>query len=241
MTDRLLVLPGAPALSGFRIEKLLARIAALQPAVTGLSAHFVHFTALKRPLTDAELSVLRQLLTYGPRAAAATQGGEAERLLVVPREGTISPWSSKATDIAQVCGLSAVERVERGIEYRITSRQPLGRQRLSQLAPALLDRMTETALLDAAEAERLFGHTAPRPAKRIALAGGRAALEQANREMGLALSADEIDYLLVSFRQLGRDPTDAELMMFAQANSEHCRHKIFNARWMIDGREREES
>ena len=236
-----LILAGTPALSGFRLEKLLARIAALEPAVTGLGSHFVHFAALTRPLADGELRILQQLLTYGPRAAAPTESGEAERLLVVPREGTISPWSSKATDIAHVCGLSAVERIERGIEYRIASRRPLGPQRLLQLAPALLDRMTEMALLDAAEAGRLFGHSAPRPARRIALAGGRASLEEANRAMGLALSADEIDYLLASYRQLGRDPTDAELMMFAQANSEHCRHKIFNARWIIDGREREES
>jgi phosphoribosylformylglycinamidine synthase len=241
VTGRLLVLPGAPALSGFRIEKLLARIAAAEPAVTGLGSRFMHFAALARPLTEPEPRILQQLLTYGRRACAASHGGDGERLLVVPREGTISPWSSKATDIAHVCGLSAVERIERGIEYRIAARRPLGPERLSQLAPVLLDRMTEMALLDAAEAERLFGHSAPRPSKRIALAGGRAALEEANRAMGLALSADEIDYLLASFRQLGRDPTDTELMMFAQANSEHCRHKIFNARWIIDGSERQES
>ena len=241
MAGRLLILAGAAALSGFRIEKLLARTAALEPAVTGLTAHFVHFADLARPLSDAELRILQQLLTYGPRAAATSHSGEAERLLVVPRAGTISPWSSKATDIVQVCGLAAVERVERGIEYRVAARRLLGPERLSQLAPVLLDRMTEMALLDAAEAGRLFGHSAPRPARRIALAGGRGALEEANRAMGLALSADEIDYLLASFRQLGRDPTDAELMMFAQANSEHCRHKIFNARWIIDGRKREES
>jgi phosphoribosylformylglycinamidine synthase len=241
MSERLLVLPGAPALSGFRIEKLLARISALEPAVTGLAAHFMHFASLVRPLSEGESRILQQLLTYGPRAAASPGSTDAERLLVVPREGTISPWSSKASDIAHVCGLAAVERIERGIEYRIAARRPLGPQRLSQLAPALLDRMTEMALLDAAQASRLFGHASPRPLRRISLAGGRAALEEANRAMGLALSADEIDYLLASFRQLARDPTDTELMMFAQANSEHCRHKIFNARWIIDGRERDES
>ena len=239
--ERVLILPGTPALSSFRVEKLLARISALEPAVTGLTSQFVHFAAITRPLTDGELRTLEQLLTYGPRAAAPAHGGDTEPLLVVPREGTISPWSSKATDIAHVCGLTAVERIERGIEYRIAARRPLGAQRLSQLAPALLDRMTEMALLEAAEADRLFGHSAPKPAGRIALAGGRAALEEANRAMGLALSADEIDYLLASFRRLGRDPTDVELMMFAQANSEHCRHKIFNASWVIDGRAREES
>src|SRR6185437_9420707 len=240
MSQSLLVLPGGPALSGFRIEKLLARIATLEPAVTSLASRLMHFVALARPLTDGELHILRQLLTYGPRSSPAQEGG-GERLLVVPRTGTISPWSSKATDIAHVCALSAVERVERGIEYRIGARSPLGPQRLAQIATALLDRMTEMALFDDGEAHRLFDHSAPKPAQRIRLAGGRAALEEANRAMGLALSADEIDYLLASFLQLGRDPTDVELMMFAQANSEHCRHKIFNARWIIDGREQEES
>src|SRR6185312_10293812 len=240
MSQSLLVLPGGPALSGFRIEKLLARIATLEPAVTSLASRFMHFVALARPLTDGELHILRQLLTYGPRSSPAQEGG-GERLLVVPRTGTISPWSSKATDIAHVCALSAVERIERGIEYRIGARGPLGPQRLAQIATALLDRMTEMALFDDGEAHRLFDHSAPKPAQRIRLAGGRAALEEANRAMGLALSADEIDYLLASFLQLGRDPTDVELMMFAQANSEHCRHKIFNARWIIDGREQAES
>ncbi|HUN71968.1 MAG TPA: hypothetical protein VMU52_06610, partial [Steroidobacteraceae bacterium] len=159
MSGRLLILRGAPALSGFRIEKLLARIATMEPAVTSLVSHFVHFASLAHPLGDGELRILQQLLTYGPRAAAPRSEdqsddprGAAERLLVVPRAGTISPWSSKATDIARVCGLAAVERIERGIEYRIAAREPLGPQRLLQLAPALLDRMTEMALLDAAEA-----------------------------------------------------------------------------------------
>jgi phosphoribosylformylglycinamidine synthase len=238
---RLLALPGGPALSGFRIEKLLARIAAVEPGVTGLAARYMHFAALAGTLTEAQQRILRQILTYGSRVPAGSEGGEGERLLVVPREGTISPWSSKATDIARVCGLAAVERIERGIEYRIAASQPLGPERLLRIAPALLDRMTETALLDEAQAGKLFGHSAPRPAMRIPLAGGAAALAEANRAMGLALSEEEIEYLLESFRQLGRDPSDVELMMFAQANSEHCRHKIFNARWIIDGRERAES
>ena len=236
---RILTLPGTPALSGFRLDKLLARLRLLEPAVGGVSARFVHFVALDRALTAQERERLERLLSYGPRASGAQSDGEP--LWVVPREGTISPWSSKATDIARVCALQAVQRIERGIEYRLAAAAPLGKQTLSRLAPALLDRMTEMALYEAAEAARLFGHASPRPCKRIALSGGRSALEAANREMGLALSADEIDYLLASFRQAGRDPTDAELMMFAQANSEHCRHKIFNARWIIDGEAREES
>ncbi len=237
----MLQLPGAPALSPFRIAKLVARLTALEPAVRGLDSRFVHFVDLERPLAAAELEILERLLTYGPRIAAALQEGEGELLLVVPRTGTISPWSSKATDIARVCGLDGVRRIERGIAYRVLASRPLGREGLTALAPALLDRMTETALFDPAAAEILFSHAAPRPLVRISLRPGRRALERANLELGLALSADEIDYLLSSFQRLGRDPTDVELMMFAQANSEHCRHKIFNASWIIDGRPREDS
>jgi phosphoribosylformylglycinamidine synthase len=241
MTGELVTLPGAPALSGFRIEKLLARLRALESAITGLEARFMHFVALARPLSLPERQILEQLLRYGPRAAGARCAAGGESLLVVPREGTVSPWSSKATDIAHVCGLTAVERIERGVEYRLLCAAPLGGERLERLAPALLDRMTEMALLEVAGAARLFAHSPPRPLLRVSLERGRAALEQANRTMGLALSGQEIEYLLASFRRLGRDPTDAELMMFAQANSEHCRHKIFNARWIIDGEEKEES
>ncbi len=235
----ILTLPGTPALSGFRIEKLLSRLAALEPGITDLSAHFVHFVALDRAPSAEERKRLERLLTYGPHAEQRTGGGEP--LWVVPREGTISPWSSKATDIAHVCGLAGVQRIERGIEYRLSAGRALGAERLARLAPVLLDRMTEMALYEVAEAARLFGHASPKPLKRIALSGGRSALTEANREMGLALSPDEIEYLLSTFSQIGRDPSDAELMMFAQANSEHCRHKIFNAEWVIDGKAREES
>ena len=242
----MLQLPGAPALSAFRIAKLLERLAALEPAVKGLDARFVHFADLDRDLTAAELDILEKLLTYGPRIEPATSELAGERLLVVPRAGTISPWSSKATDIAHVCGLTAVRRIERGIEYRLLDSRPLGPERLASLAHVLFDRMTEMVLFDPQHAQRLFGHEAPRPLVHVELgaadeAAGRAALERANRELGLALSSDEIDYLLTSFRRLGRAPTDVELMMFAQANSEHCRHKIFNADWIIDGQQRTES
>src|SRR5581483_11546805 len=231
------MIPGAPALSAFRIAKLLSRLQALEPAVSALETRFVHFADLKRALTPAEREVLERLLTYGPRMGAST-AAVGETLLVVPREGTISPWSSKATDIAHVCGLEeAVHRIERGILYTVASKQPLGRERLKALAPVLLDRMTEMALFDPREAERLFGHAQPKPLVRVPLAS----LEAANRELGLALSADEIQYLQASFQRLGRDPSDVELMMFAQANSEHCRHKIFNAEWIIDGAKRDES
>ena len=230
----MLVLPGPPALSTFRIAKLLERVQALEPAVQGLEARFVHFADLAAPLSGAEQAVLAQLLTYGPSLAAAS-AATASRILIVPRAGTISPWSSKATDIAQVCGLRPVRRLERGIEYGLSAARPLSRAALTRLAPALCDRMTEMALWETADAARLFEQTPPRPLATVSLAGGRAALIEADRRLGLALSAEEMDYLLESFARLKRDPTDVELMMFAQANSEHCRHKIFNARWIIDG------
>ncbi len=237
----MLEIPGAPALSAFRIHKLLGRLAASNPSVTALSSRFIHFVETERELTAAEYAVLAQLLTYGPRMEESAEQDSGERVLVVPRAGTISPWSSKATDIAHVCGLQAVRRIERGIVYYVQASRPLGREGLAALAPVLLDRMTEMALFDTAEATQLFEHAAPRPLGVISLSGGRAALEEANERLGLALSGDEIDYLLESYGRLGRDPTDVELMMFAQANSEHCRHKIFNARWIIDGRECEKS
>jgi phosphoribosylformylglycinamidine synthase len=237
----MLELAGPPALSAFRLAKLLDRLTVLDSRLLGLEARFVHFADLARPLGAHELQVLGQLLTYGPRLPPLEERRAAGCLLVVPRPGTISPWSSKATDIVQVCGLSAVRRIERGIEYRLHAAQPLGSSELPRLAPPLHDRMTEAVLTDRAEAAQLFERSSGRPLEHVPLAGGRAALERADRELGLALSAQEMDYLLESFRRLGRDPTDVELMMFAQANSEHCRHKIFNARWMIDGQPREES
>ncbi len=235
----MLRIPGAPALSAFRIAKLLERLQALEPSVSSLDACFTHFADLARPLAPAQRVVLDQLLTYGPRLPAGKLDGQS--VFVVPRAGTISPWSSKATDIAQVCGLDAVLRLERGIEYRLRATRALDRAALTRLAASLRDPMTEMALLDEADAAGLFAHAAPRPLAAVSLAAGRAALKAADARLGLALSSDEMDYLLESFQRLARDPTDVELMMFAQANSEHCRHKIFNADWVIDGQPRDES
>jgi phosphoribosylformylglycinamidine synthase len=236
----MLLIEGPPALSAFRIAKLLQRLSALDPAVRSLDARFVHFADLAAPLSAAQRSVLGQLLTYGPRLAPAAHPG-AGRLFIVPRAGTISPWSSKATDIAHVCGLADVRRLERGIEYRVGGEGTLTRERLAQLAPALSDRMTEMALFEPEQAAQLFEQSAPQPLSQVSLAGGRSALAAADRRLGLALSHEEMDYLIDSFGRLGRDPTDVELMMFAQANSEHCRHKIFNASWVIDGKPRAET
>ncbi len=237
----MLEIPGPPALSAFRVTKLLQQVQAIEAAVLGMSARFVHFAEVARPLEASEREILTRLLTYGPAAGRSAEEESGERVLVVPRAGTISPWSSKATDIVQVCGLASVRRVERGIAYRLRASRPLTRPQLTALAEALFDRMTEMPLLDFADAARLFEHAAPRPLTRVSVASGRVGLEQANRVLGLALSDDEIDYLMASFRRLGRDPTDVELMMFAQANSEHCRHKIFNASWIIDGAPRAQS
>ena len=230
----MLLLPGSPALSSFRLDKLLSAVQARCADVTSVTARWYHLADLKRDLTADERHILDRLLTYGPQLEAA--GEEGELILVVPRFGTVSPWSSKATDIAHVCGLDAVERLERGIAYRLQGRSTPARAALERIAPALYDRMTEVALLDAADAAALFERHVPRAFERIdVLKHGRTALEEANQRLGLALAADEMDYLLENFLRMGRDPTDVELMMFAQANSEHCRHKIFNADWIIDG------
>src|SRR5579863_7642593 len=165
----MLEIPGAPALSAFRIAKLRERLATVEPAVRGLAARFVHFADLERPLAAAERELIGQLLTYGPTLAAEAGAAAGERVLIVPRAGTISPWSSKATDIVRVCGLTSVRRVERGIEYTVRAARALGAAGLTRLAPALFDRMTEMALLDSAEAARLFEHTPPKPLATVSL------------------------------------------------------------------------
>ena len=228
----MLVLPGASARSSFRLAKLLDVLREELPGLDRLRCHSVHLLDLARPLDETELSELHALLDYESEAPPA----ELPRvdLVVVPRPGTISPWSSKATDILQRCGLTAVKRVERGVSWTLEG--DLSPAQRDHAAHLLHDRMTEAVLTELAEAEVLFETHTPRPVGTVpVLSQGREALEQANNALGLALAADEIDYLLAAFRGLGRDPRDVELMMFAQANSEHCRHKIFNASWTIDG------
>jgi len=234
--SQILKLRGRSALSPFRLDKLKRSLAKVVPSITAIHAEFWHFAALSRPLTAEERQRLGRLLTYGP--AMANGDARGDLLLVVPRLGTISPWSSKATDIAHHCGLKAVERVERGVAWYFGKPgwMPLEAHERAALAPMIHDRMTETVLTDLDGVEALFAHHPPTPLATVdILRGGRDALVAANREMGLALSGEEIDYLTQTFTRLGRNPTDVELMMFAQANSEHCRHKIFNAEWIIDG------
>ncbi|HEU4581959.1 MAG TPA: phosphoribosylformylglycinamidine synthase [Polyangiaceae bacterium] len=238
----MLRLSGSSALSPFRRDRLLARL----PRVRQLSAQFQHFVSLERELTAAELAVLQQLLDYSPRAelagprAVAHEAEQGQLLIVAPRLGTISPWASKATEIARVCGLSAVRCIERGVAYTLSLAS--GAELSEAERRVLHDPMTQSTFASYDEVERLFAETAPRPHQRIdVLSAGRAALERANRELGLALDDDEIDYLVASFRRLGRDPTDVELMMFAQANSEHCRHKIFRGHFTLDGEPQQRS
>jgi phosphoribosylformylglycinamidine synthase len=232
----MLHLRGSPAHSEFRLHKLQHSCRKVLPGLAALHADYLHVVELDAPLRAAGQEVLARLLSYGSGTAAAACSGI--ELVVVPRPGTISPWSSKATDIARNCGLEAVRRIERGIVYTLdlpdTTR--LDARQRDALLPLLHDRMIETVLFDIDATDVLFRHAVPAPCERVdVLGGGRAALEKANRELGLALSADEIDYLAENFTALGRNPVDIELMMFAQANSEHCRHKIFNADWVIDG------
>jgi phosphoribosylformylglycinamidine synthase len=223
-----LKLPGAPALSTFRLDKLNARLAGLDPTLRVIEARFWHFVEVDEPLDAQKRRVLDSLLNT-PEVPQGSPSTEPHRVVVVPRLGTISPWSSKATDIARQCGLEGVRRIERGTVYDLT------------LAPGaavseLHDRMTETVLGSVDEADLLFRHVAPKPLAHVGLLErGRDAIEEANVSYGLALAPDEIDYLVDYFTRAGRNPTDVELTMFAQANSEHCRHKIFNASWVIDG------
>ncbi len=238
----LLSLPGPVACSAFRLERLLRQAQAVLPALLSLHARHWHFVQVDRALSKAEHSRLEALLSYGEPGTRPSADGEA--VLVVPRPGTVSPWSSKATDIARQCGLEAVIRIERGVLYTLAlSRRTRPAATAHNALLALLhDRMTESVLDGVAQAEVLFANRAPAPLARVPLgADAQAALARADRDLGLALSEDEIAYLANYFSGLGRAPTDVELMMFAQANSEHCRHKIFNAAWEIDGEARPET
>ena len=224
---------GSPALSPFRLEKLLTALRQRVPVVTDGYAEFLH--VVDGSLTTHDREVLDRLLRYGPTATQRHLTGEPT-FLVVPRPGTLSPWSSKATDIAHNCGLGSVRRIERGIAWYLDAERPLTASEQIALKPLLHDRMTEAVLEPGDDPAMLFAHAEPGPLTIVdMLGGGRDALTAANRDLGLALAEDEIDYLLERFTRLARNPTDVELMMFAQANSEHCRHKIFNADWIIDG------
>ncbi len=234
------ILRGSPALSEFRVNKLLELCREQSLPVTGIYAEFMHFADLTAELDAQELEKLEKLLTYGPKI----EGHQPEGLLllVTPRPGTISPWSSKSSDIAHNCGLNKVKRLERGTAYYIEASAELTEQQIAAVKGLIHDRMMESVFTELEAAQALFNVAEPAPMTPVdVLGGGRKALEEANVSLGLALAEDEIDYLVDSFTKLGRNPNDIELMMFAQANSEHCRHKIFNADWTIDGVVQEKS
>jgi phosphoribosylformylglycinamidine synthase len=235
---------GGNAISDFEVQQLLPRLAALSDKITGLSARFVHLAAFDGEPDAALVAGVGELLTYGEPATEAhgkLEATGAPALLVMPRLGTVSPWASKATDIAHNCGLN-LHRVERLVEYRVglksglLSKAALSAEQLQSVAELLHDRMTENVSLDRSQAQALFTELNAASMEQVDVLGeGRSALERANTDWGLALADDEIDYLVNAFTGLHRNPTDVELMMFAQANSEHCRHKIFNAQFTIDG------
>ncbi|MET3107444.1 phosphoribosylformylglycinamidine synthase [Oxalobacteraceae bacterium GrIS 2.11] len=254
----MLILPGSNALSPFRTQGLLVRLQALEPSIVAVTGRFTHFIDSQAALSADEISRLSALLSYGDAFEENRErDADTNLYVVIPRFGTISPWASKATDIAHNCGMNQIKRIERGISYRVQMKSGLlaglvstltGQQKKNsgelsqQIANLLHDRMTEIVLQDEAEASGLFQELRAQPLAFIdILSGGANALQRANKELGLALSEDEIDYLLNAFTEARRNPTDVELMMFAQANSEHCRHKIFNADWIIDGEQQDMS
>ncbi|SFD41342.1 phosphoribosylformylglycinamidine synthase [Massilia yuzhufengensis] len=249
----MLILPGSNALSAFRSQRLLSQLQAVAPSIVAVQARFHHFIDTSAALTPDDTERLTAMLTYGEPAAQALYEGVTEEFFVIPRLGTISPWASKATDIAHNCGMGHVHRIERGVGYTVVLKggilgtgigapKKLQDAELQAVAALLHDRMTETVLRSADQAARLFDELEGRPLETVdVLQEGREALLRANTELGLAMSIDEIDYLHEAFTKAGRNPTDVELMMFAQANSEHCRHKIFNADWVIDGVQQDKS
>ena len=244
-SKHLLHFEGGNALSAFRAQALLPRLQAVSPRITGVSARHVHWVWSEGQLPAPAVATLEALLKYGD---AYTGPSDGALIVVAPRLGTVSPWASKATDIAHNCGL-AIKRVERVTEFRVTLKtgllggaKALTAEELQAAAAVLHDRMTESVLLQREDAVHLFDERAGRPMEHVdVLSLGRSALVSANKDFGLALSDDEIDYLVDAFTGLKRNPTDVELMMFAQANSEHCRHKIFNANFTIDGEAQEHS
>ena len=235
----MIVKEGPASHSPFKLESLLRRLQSIDQNITGLGARFIHFIDSKNDLGEEQDRILDSILEYGPNWPFGAD--EGFKIFTLPRFGTTSPWSSKATDIAKVCGLSSIERIERGVVFSLALTNKDKRPK-KEAIDLLYDRMTEVAITDLKQAKEIFSSLEPQPFSEVdILSDGKSALETANLQLGLALNDDEIEYLLEQFTKLNRNPTDAELMMFAQANSEHCRHKVFNADWMIDGIEKERS
>jgi len=232
-----IVLKGYPAFSGFRVAALLESLCDRAPElkIVSVKTSFVYF--LEAELAPDEETIEKAHALLGVVGDFSSSDG----FLVTPRKGTISPWSSKATDIFHNCGLTNILRVERGIHYQLIRKDGtvLGLEEAQPVLALLHDRMTEGVYVDISD---IFQHIEPAPCVEVDIrTGGRAALEKANVEMGLALSDDEIDYLNDAYQKIDRNPTDVELVMFGQVNSEHCRHKIFNADWIVDGEKKDQS
>lgn len=234
-------LDASRALSDFRTERLLKKIRQFVPGVATLNSRYIHFVHTADELSVLDMTRLKDILNYGEECLVTHT---PNKFLVVPRLGTVSPWASKATDIIHNCGLNQVLRVERGTLYELTFKEPrlLTDKEKEQIASVIHDKMTESVVDPDVSAEVVFGEAQGEPMRTVdILKEGREALVRANGEFGLALNEDEIDYLVDAFTKLERNPTDVELMMFAQANSEHCRHKIFNAKWTIDGKDKDKT
>ena len=234
-------LDASRALSDFRTERLLKKIQKICPEVVTLNSRYIHFVNVDGALSSEEFHTLVSILDYGEEAIVTAS---TERFMVIPRLGTISPWASKATDIVHNCGLRKVLRVERGTCYELILKgnAVLKPEEREAVAAVLHDRMTESVVSPDVNPAIVFADAKGKSMQSIDIIGkGREALEKANIELGLALNEDEIQYLIDAFTKLNRNPTDVELMMFAQANSEHCRHKIFNASWTIDGEKKDKS
>ena len=235
----MIVKEGPASHSPFKLESLLRRLQSIDQNIDDLGARFIHLIDSKNDPDEEQDRILDSILEYGPDWPFGTD--EGFKVFTLPRFGTTSPWSSKATDIAKVCGLTSIEKIERGVVFTLALKDKDSAPN-KEAIEMLYDRMTEVVITDLKQAKEIFSSLEPQPFSDVdILSDGKKALETANIELGLALNNDEIDYLLEQFTKLNRNPTDAELMMFAQANSEHCRHKVFNADWVIDGVDKERS
>lgn len=232
----MLVVCGGTALSQFRIDKKLASLKSICPSIKSISNRYIYIADTSSEFSKDESSILENLVDG--KITKSDDESVSASCFIIPRPGTISPWSSKATDILHNCGLNKITRIERGILWRINidSAPEQSQSFLESIYPQIHDRMTQVVVTEISQCEVLFRNSEPKQLSSIDILGkGKPALSHANNEMGLALSDDEVDYLCEAFNKLDRNPTDVEIMMFAQANSEHCRHKIFNAQWTIDG------
>ena len=241
-SQEIIHIAGGPAYSKFRKEKLLEKLQTVNPQIKDIHSEYLHIVWCEKKIAASEKDTLERILHYGPKAQVLDFKDNS--IITIPRPGTISPWASRATDIANHCGLYDIKRIERAVAVYIELKNGalLSEDQKKVLTLYLHDRMTEVSIFNLDDAKALFSHLAPKPIQYAEmLEHGKKVLNDFNKNLGLALSEDEIDYLFNYFTSIKRNPTDVELMMFAQANSEHCRHKIFNADWIVDGEKQSKS